>query len=293
MFKNSFCFHDIYLTLYLNVMWYNALILNGGGPPKFQNRGRRPIPSGRILRTKICFDAPLHIPYVFVRGVVNYIHIVNTACWLKSKYLHIYNEHLQKQVPFFSKWGGHAPGMPVLDPALLKIQTIMKKILPADKHLKYICFVRYIYLICERFVIHNFVFMVYQKFKQLFNSPFWYNCITMLDIRGEKIQLVTFQAFYMYYGKYICMMYNQLVYNLHVYNNITFLSLWRDRFSSQSSQLQVQFFSNVFPCKMSPIFIFSWFLLWLTPVWNFTNLLCILLHYDLGCEIKLYDMIYM
>lgn len=166
-------------------------------------------------------------------------------------------------------------------------------ILPADKHLKYICFVRYEYLICESFVIHNFVFMVYQKFKQLFNSPFWYNCINMLDIWEKKIQLVTFQAFYMYYGKYTCMMYNQLVYNLHAYNNITFLSLWRDRFSSQSSQLQKQFFSNVFPCKMSPILIFSWFLLWLTPVWNFTKLLCILWQNDLGCEIKLYDMMYM
>lgn len=76
-------------------------------------------------------------------------------------------------------------------------------ILPADKHLKYICFVRYEYLICESFVIHNFVFMVYQKFKQLFNSPFWYNCINMLDIWEKKIQLVTFQAFYMYYGKHV------------------------------------------------------------------------------------------
>ena len=165
-------------------------------------------------------------------------------------------------------------------------------ILPADKHLKYIFFVRYEYLICESFYIHNFVFVEYQKFKQLFNSPFWYNCINMLDIWEKKIQLVTFQAFYMYYGKYTCMMYNQLVYNLHAYNNITFLSLWRDQFSSQSSQLQKQFFSNVFPCKMSPILIFSWFLLWLTPVWNFTKLLCILWQYDLGCEIKLYDMMY-
>ena len=41
----------------------------------------------RILRSKVCFDAPSNIPYVFVRRVVNNIHIVNTACWLKSKYL--------------------------------------------------------------------------------------------------------------------------------------------------------------------------------------------------------------
>ena len=45
---------------------------NGGGGA----RSRR----GRILRSKVCFDASLHIPYVFVRRVVNNIHILNTAC---------------------------------------------------------------------------------------------------------------------------------------------------------------------------------------------------------------------
>ena len=44
---------------------------------EFQNRGGG---GGRILRSKVCFDAPSHIPYVFVRRVVNNIHIVNTAC---------------------------------------------------------------------------------------------------------------------------------------------------------------------------------------------------------------------
>ena len=53
------------------------------------------------------YDAPSNIPYVFVRRVVNNIHMY-TACWLKSKYLRIYNENLQKQVPFFSKRGAHA-----------------------------------------------------------------------------------------------------------------------------------------------------------------------------------------
>ena len=64
----------------------------GGGA-----RSRR----GGILRSKVCFDASLNIPYVFVRRVVNNIHILNTACWLKSKYLRIYNEKLPKKVPFF------------------------------------------------------------------------------------------------------------------------------------------------------------------------------------------------
>ena len=35
---------------------------------------------GRILRSKAFFDAPSHIPYVFVRRVVNNRHIVSTAC---------------------------------------------------------------------------------------------------------------------------------------------------------------------------------------------------------------------
>ena len=46
---------------------------------EFQN-GEGGSRRGRILRSKVCFDAPSHIPYVFVRIVVNNIHIVNTAC---------------------------------------------------------------------------------------------------------------------------------------------------------------------------------------------------------------------
>ena len=52
----------------------------------------------------------LHTYPVFVRRVVNNIQIVNTACWLKSKYLLIYNENLQKQVLFFFQRGGGAAG---------------------------------------------------------------------------------------------------------------------------------------------------------------------------------------
>ena len=46
---------------------------------EFQNGGARSR-RGRILRSKVCFDASLLLPYVFVRRVVNNIHIVNTAC---------------------------------------------------------------------------------------------------------------------------------------------------------------------------------------------------------------------
>ena len=92
-----------------------------GADPGISKRGRGGAQSwrGRILSTKVCFDAPSHIPYVFVRRVVNNIHIVNTACWPKSKYLRIYNENLQKQVPcFFSNGEGTPPSAPVLDPPL-------------------------------------------------------------------------------------------------------------------------------------------------------------------------------
>ena len=43
---------------------------------EFQNQGARSR-RGRILRSVFCFDAPLHIHYVFVARVMNKIHIVN------------------------------------------------------------------------------------------------------------------------------------------------------------------------------------------------------------------------
>ena len=46
---------------------------------EFQNGGGVNC-GGRILRSKVCFDAPSHIPYVFVIRIVNNIHIVKTAC---------------------------------------------------------------------------------------------------------------------------------------------------------------------------------------------------------------------
>ena len=44
---------------------------------------------------------------------MNKIKIVNNAWWLKTKYVPICNENLQKQ-------GGGAPGTSVLDPPLYK-----------------------------------------------------------------------------------------------------------------------------------------------------------------------------
>ena len=49
---------------------------------------------------------------------MNNIHVVNTAWRLKSKFLRIYNENLQKQVPFSFSNGG-APSAPVLDPPFM------------------------------------------------------------------------------------------------------------------------------------------------------------------------------
>ena len=50
---------------------------------EFQNGGwvGIAIRRGRILISKVYFEAPSHIPYVFVRKEVNNIHIVNTS-WI-------------------------------------------------------------------------------------------------------------------------------------------------------------------------------------------------------------------
>ena len=55
--------------------------ISSGADPGISKRGRGARSRrGRILRAKVCFYAPSHIPYVFVRRIVNNIHIVNTAC---------------------------------------------------------------------------------------------------------------------------------------------------------------------------------------------------------------------
>ena len=46
---------------------------------EFQHRGARSL-RGRILKSWVCFEAPLHMPYVFVVRVVNKLHVVNIVC---------------------------------------------------------------------------------------------------------------------------------------------------------------------------------------------------------------------
>ena len=71
-----------------HISYYAALLhvhvtVNRGGSRTFKTGGVRGGGGrprrGRTLRSKVCFDAPSHIPYVFVRRVVNNIHFVNTA----------------------------------------------------------------------------------------------------------------------------------------------------------------------------------------------------------------------
>ena len=65
---------------------------------------------GRMFRSGVCFDAPSHIPYVFVARVVNKIHNVNIVYWLISKYMRVIRQHLQKQTRSFFKTGGGGGG---------------------------------------------------------------------------------------------------------------------------------------------------------------------------------------
>ena len=63
---------------------------------------------GRILRHGVCFEAPSHIPYVFVLRV-NKIHIVNVVCWLKSKYMRVIQSKFKiykNNPPIFFQTGG-------------------------------------------------------------------------------------------------------------------------------------------------------------------------------------------
>ena len=73
---------------------------------EFQHRGARSR-RGRILKSWVCFEAPLHMPYVFVVRVVNKLHVVNIVCWLKSsKYIRVIQSNFTKTTPnFFSNRG--------------------------------------------------------------------------------------------------------------------------------------------------------------------------------------------
>ena len=74
---------------------------------EFQNGGGG---RGRIFRSWVCFDAPSHIPYVFVARAVNKIHNVNIVYLLKSKYMHVIQLKFTKTNPsiFSKRVGGGA-----------------------------------------------------------------------------------------------------------------------------------------------------------------------------------------
>ena len=58
---------------------------------------------GRIFRSRVCFDAPSHIPYVFVARVVNKIH---KCKHFKKSICVLYSPNLQnKPLNFFFKTG--------------------------------------------------------------------------------------------------------------------------------------------------------------------------------------------
>ena len=64
---------------------------------------------GRIFRSGVSFDAPSHIPYVFVARVVNKIHNVNIVYWQKSKYMRVIQSKFTKtNLLVFSKRGARA-----------------------------------------------------------------------------------------------------------------------------------------------------------------------------------------
>ena len=87
-------------TIYNTVQERIQEFQNGGG-----GRSRR----GRFLRSKVCFDAPSHISYVFVRRSNEWYTYCKHCMLTKIKifaFLRLYNENLQKQVPFFFKRGG-------------------------------------------------------------------------------------------------------------------------------------------------------------------------------------------
>ena len=75
-----------------------------GGSRNFKTQGRGP-DAVELLGSGTCFDAPLHIPNVFV---------VNTyfkhACWLQIKYMRVMQSNFTKNKPNkFFKRGGARP----------------------------------------------------------------------------------------------------------------------------------------------------------------------------------------
>ena len=61
----------------------NIHYIYSGGSRNFKTGGAVP------AREKVCFDAPSHIPYLFVARVVNKINNVNIVYWLKSEFMRV------------------------------------------------------------------------------------------------------------------------------------------------------------------------------------------------------------
>ena len=81
--KIACCFHYS-----LSLTTHSIIRSNQWRIQKCQNGGGGAL-RGRIFRSGVCFDAPSHIPYVFIARVVNKIHNVNIVYWQKSKYMRV------------------------------------------------------------------------------------------------------------------------------------------------------------------------------------------------------------
>ena len=81
-------------------MYYNQ-----GRIQEFQNGEGEAVPARYlILRSKVCFDAPSHIPDVFVRRVVNNIHIVNTVYVDYNQSIYTMKINKNKSLLFSNGW---------------------------------------------------------------------------------------------------------------------------------------------------------------------------------------------
>ena len=91
-------FTDLYHQIQAQIkeeQWRIQEFLNGGARPR----------RGRIFRSGVCFDAPPHIPYVFVARVVNKIHNVNMCVTHVRVYISIH--------VYINKFGGDYPIFPI------------------------------------------------------------------------------------------------------------------------------------------------------------------------------------
>ena len=84
-------------------VWY--LTAPGADPGILKNGVRGP-EAVEFLGSWDCFDATLHIPYIFIVRVENKIHIVNISCWLWLKYMRVKQSKFTKSKPFFQTGRG-------------------------------------------------------------------------------------------------------------------------------------------------------------------------------------------